>query len=268
MKDQTLDFLPIQLALDAAPYGFGVVEVHPGPRFKGLYTNASGAMQIGKDATFGRGIFLDELLPEAFYQPLFDHYNECLNKRQTLHYVDYVQFPGIELWMNVIMSPVFNQAGEIQWILTTTFDITAERRQQEAERAEREAVIEHQAAIVPDLSTPLLAISDRVVVMPIVGTIDSRRTQLIMETLLTGIGETQADIAILDITGVAVVDTAVANALIQAAQAVRLLGARVVLTGIRPEVAQTLVSLGTNLEGIVTRSTLRSGIAYSMEAGV
>ena len=85
-----------------------------------------------------------------------------------------------------------------------------------------------------------------------------------METLLEGIGEQHASIAILDITGVRVVDTQVANALIRTAQAAQLLGARVILTGITPEVAQTLVQLGIDLRSVATRSTLQSGIAYAL----
>ena len=86
-----------------------------------------------------------------------------------------------------------------------------------------------------------------------------------LETLLEGVAVSRASTAILDITGVPVVDTQVANALLRAAQAVKLLGAQVVLTGIRPEVAQTLVGLGADLSGIVTRATLQSGIAYGMD---
>lgn len=100
--------------------------------------------------------------------------------------------------------------------------------------------------------------------MPLIGTVDSRRAQLVLETLLEGIAAYQAQVAILDITGVQIVDTQVANALIDAAQAVRLLGADVVLTGIRPEVAQTLVGIGADLSGIITCSTLQSGIAYAL----
>jgi rsbT co-antagonist protein RsbR len=90
----------------------------------------------------------------------------------------------------------------------------------------------------------------------------------VLETLLEGIAGSGASVAILDITGVALVDTQVANALIRAAQAVNLLGAQVVLTGIRPEVAQTLVGLGVELGGIVTRSSLQSGIAYALERSI
>ncbi len=101
--------------------------------------------------------------------------------------------------------------------------------------------------------------------MPLIGAIDSARAQQIMETLLEGVAQHRSDVVILDITGVQVVDTQVANALLQAAQAVKLLGAQVILTGIRPHIAQTLVSLGVDLRGIVTRSTLQTGVAYALE---
>lgn len=123
---------------------------------------------------------------------------------------------------------------------------------------------EMQELALRELSTPLLTVSDHAVVMPLIGTIDSRRAQQVIETLLEGITSSGAGIAILDITGVPLVDTQVADALLRAAQAVRLLGAQVVLTGIRPEVAQTLVGLGADLREIVSRSTLQSGIAYAM----
>jgi rsbT co-antagonist protein RsbR len=127
-------------------------------------------------------------------------------------------------------------------------------------------VIRHQQATLAELSTPLLSISESTVVMPLVGAVDSRRVQQMMESLLSGVAESRASIVILDITGVSVVDTQVANAFIRASQAVRLLGAQVVLTGIRPEVAQTLVGLGVELHSIITRSTLRDGIAYALKS--
>lgn len=128
------------------------------------------------------------------------------------------------------------------------------------------AIIQVQRETLRELSTPLIPISDRVMIMPLIGTIDAPRAEQIMHTLLTGIAQHRARIAILDITGVLVVDTQVANGLIQAAQAVRLLGAEVVLTGIRPEIAQTLVGLGVDLQGIVTESSLQRGIMYALAA--
>ncbi len=125
-------------------------------------------------------------------------------------------------------------------------------------------VIQSQEAAIQELSTPLLRISDDVVLMPLIGSIDTQRALLIMETLLEGIASHQARVAILDISGVAVVDTQVASALIRTAQAVQLLGAQVIITGIRPEMAQTLVGLGVDLSSIVTRSSLQSGILYAI----
>jgi rsbT co-antagonist protein RsbR len=144
-------------------------------------------------------------------------------------------------------------------------DVTERKRAEEALRQSiaLEETILAQNAVLAELSTPLIPISDQIVAMPLIGSVDSRRAQQVIETLLQGIATTGAQIAILDITGVPVVDTQVADALIRAAQAVKLLGAQVVLTGIRPEVAQTLVGLGADLRGIVTRSSLQSGIAYA-----
>ena len=127
--------------------------------------------------------------------------------------------------------------------------------------------IEAQQLAIRELSTPLLPISDTTVIMPVIGSIDSGRAQQIMETLLEGIASHKARIALLDITGVQIMDTQVAHALIQAAQAARLLGAQVVLTGIQPQIAQTLVHLAVDLGEIVTRATLQAGIAYALQGG-
>ncbi len=121
-----------------------------------------------------------------------------------------------------------------------------------------------QQSLVQELSTPLIPISDEIVIMPLVGTVDSLRAQKVMTTLLEGVEKNRAHIAILDITGVPVVDTQVANTLIQSAQAVRLLGAEVVLTGIGPEIAQTLVGLNVDLSGITTHGSLQAGINNAM----
>lgn len=140
---------------------------------------------------------------------------------------------------------------------------------QERDRAaaERQSLYQEllaaQAATVAELATPLIPISDEVVILPLIGAVDGRRVQQAMETLLQGVAGGGARATIVDITGVPVVDADVAAGLVRIAQAVRLMGAEVVLTGIRPEVAQTLVGLGMELAGIVTRSTLQDGIAYA-----
>ncbi|WP_322489582.1 PAS domain-containing protein [Chloroflexus sp.] len=128
----------------------------------------------------------------------------------------------------------------------------------------QETIIAAQERALRELSTPLVPISDRAVALPLIGVIDQRRASLIIETLLEGVATRGAEMVIIDITGVATVDTFIADALIRAARAVRLLGAHVVLTGISPEVAQTLVSLGADLSVFETRATLQDGIALAM----
>jgi rsbT co-antagonist protein RsbR len=158
----------------------------------------------------------------------------------------------------------FDSTGQPLGLCGIFRDIT-EQKQAEAERAAlQQQVIEAQRATLRELSAPLLPISAGVVIMPLIGTVDSQRAQQIMETLLEGVATHHANIAIVDITGVHVVDTQVANALMQAAQAVRLLGSQVVLTGIGPAMAQTLVSLGVDLSSIITRGNLQGGIAYAL----
>jgi rsbT co-antagonist protein RsbR len=146
-------------------------------------------------------------------------------------------------------------------------DIT-QQKQAEAvfqKNAAQAEMIRQQADALRELSTPLIPLSDQIVIMPLVGMIDSTRAQQILETLLNGIVEHQAEVVLLDITGVSIIDTQVANALIQAARAVMLLGAQVILTGIRPEVAQTLVGLGIDLSQITTQSSLQTGIAFAQK---
>jgi rsbT co-antagonist protein RsbR len=178
---------------------------------------------------------------------------------------------GAIRWVQSRGHPVKNDAGEVYRVVGFTEDITErkraeeeQRRLQDEQRRLQDEIIQMQAATLAELSTPLIPISDRVVVMPLIGAVDSERAQLVMETLLRGVAESKAEVAILDITGVPVVDTLVANGLIGAARAAQLLGAQVLLTGIRPEVAQTLVGLGADLGGIVTLSTLQSGIAFAI----
>lgn len=160
---------------------------------------------------------------------------------------------------------ITNELSKPQALATIVRDIL-ELRKAEAERALfQEQIIDAQRTALRELSSPLIPIADNVVLMPLIGSIDSARAQQVMETLLDGVAQHRADVAILDITGVRVVDTQVANALVHAAQAIRLLGARVVLTGIGPSMAQTLVSLGIELSHIVTRGSLQSGIAYALK---
>lgn len=177
----------------------------------------------------------------------------------------YMHKTGRPVWVQVTVSVIRDATGQAQYAIGVVEDIT-ERRRVDQERAELQAqVINAQQAALRELSTPLIPVSDDVVIMPLIGTVDSQRAQQVMEVLLEGVAQYQADTVILDITGVQVVDTQVANAFIRTAQAVKLIGARIMITGIQPEMAQTLIQLGIDLSGIQTHGTLQSGIAAALK---
>jgi anti-anti-sigma factor len=146
-------------------------------------------------------------------------------------------------------------------------DITAEKQAEELRRQSeaQDEMLRAQDVLLAELSTPLLRISEGSLVLPLIGAIDSSRAQRVVESLLNAVDAQRAELVILDITGVPVVDTQVANVLLQCARAVRLLGASMILTGIRPDVAQTIVALGIDLSDIITRADLREGIAYALK---
>jgi rsbT co-antagonist protein RsbR len=126
-----------------------------------------------------------------------------------------------------------------------------------------QGVVANQHAAILELSTPVIQIYDGILVLPLIGTIDSARTRQIMENLLARVVETQSEVVILDLTGVSVVDTAVANHLMKTVQAAELLGTSCLLTGISPAIAQTLVHLGVDLGQIATCATLKMGLAHA-----
>ena len=128
----------------------------------------------------------------------------------------------------------------------------------------REEVINRQTEELLEVSTPVIEVWQSILVLPLMGTLDTFRAKLFMERLLNGIVERQAEVALVDITAVPVVDTRTGQHLIEAISAARLLGAQVVLTGVSPAIAQTLVHLGLNLDGIVTRASLSPGLRYAL----
>lgn len=173
---------------------------------------------------------------------------------------------GRTIWVNSQMSIIYDEAGAPIGLRGVTMDVT-DVRQAEAARAEarlKEEVIRAQEESLLALSTPLVPIDDDLLAMTLVGGLDERRADRVLSTLLEGVTKTGARTVILDVTGVPEVDTQTADAVLKAAKAVSLLGAEVVLTGIRPEVARTLVMLGADLGSIVTKGTLKAGIAHAL----
>ncbi len=175
----------------------------------------------------------------SFKQPLFERLRaEAGDDTQTL---------GNELWAATIL---LDELG----LLTTDYYQTT-----------REDVIRRQQQELLELSTPVVRLWDGVLALPLIGTLDSARTQVVMENLLREIMETGSQIAIIDITGVPMVDTLVAQHLLKTVAAARLMGADCIISGIRPQIAQTIVHLGVELADVVTKATLADAFRLALD---
>jgi len=129
----------------------------------------------------------------------------------------------------------------------------------------REEVIARQQQELLELSTPVVKLWDGILALPLIGTLDSARTQVVMETLLQRIVETGSGTAIIDITGVPTVDTQTAQHLLKTVTAIRMMGADCIISGIRPQIAQTIVHLGVDLQGVMTKATLADALALALK---
>ncbi|MDI3286639.1 PAS domain-containing protein [Polyangium sp. 15x6] len=195
---------------------------------------------------------------------------EIVKTGEQKHTIDFrFRLPDGSLrWVSGRAVPMRSADGAIEGFIGTLIDINDRQQAEELlrETMSQKEIIDAQRQRLADLSTPLIPITDRILTMPLVGALDPERAEQVLTTLLDGVSRTGAAVAILDITGVAVVDTQVASALLRAAQAARLLGAEVILSGIRAEVAQTLVGLGAEFGGLVTTGSLKTGIDRAMKS--
>jgi PAS domain S-box-containing protein len=177
-----------------------------------------------------------------------------------------VRKDGSRFWANVVITALYNDDGNLRGFAKVTRDMT-ERKQAEEALAQKAAseALSRRAQEILDISTPVVQVWEGIILAPIIGTLDSQRTQQLTEKILDRIVDTRSTVALVDITGVPAVDTQTARHLIESITAVRLLGADVILTGIRPAIAQTLVHLGIDLAGVTTRSSLSAGLRAAME---
>ncbi|WP_437475777.1 PAS domain-containing protein [Sorangium sp. So ce1014] len=189
---------------------------------------------------------------------------EVLASGRALQYEEVLDYGSQNYYFFTVKFPVRDERGEPIGVGGVVREDTDLRRAEAERAALQEQIIAAQQEALRELSTPLIPLADGVLAMPLIGTVDGARAGQIMETLLDGISRQRAHTALLDITGVRAVDALVADALTRTARAAQMLGARVVLTGIRPEVARALIELGADLSGIVTLGTLQSGIAHAL----
>ena len=150
------------------------------------------------------------------------------------------------------------------WLVSTVVDRMAQYTVSIFQKT-REEVIGRQQQELLELSTPVIKLWDGVLAVPMIGTLDSSRTQLVMEALLQRIVDTGSELAIIDITGVPTVDTLVAQHLLKTVTAIRLMGADCIISGVRPQIAQTIVHLGIDLAGITTKASLADALALALK---
>ena len=236
---------------------------------------------------------------ELFPKELADKYHaddvRLMESGKTEEIVEKYFVDGEDRVVNTIKTPIKDKEGNIIGLLGIFWDITEKFRMQDelnqhrlhleemvknrtaelteinnllkkeiSEGKRRERIIEQQGQEILELSTPVIKIWNGIVVAPLIGSLDSMRTQQFIDRLLNTIVETNSEVALLDITGVPTIDTQTAQHLIEAITASKLLGAKVILTGVRPAIAQTLVHLGIDLTGISTNSSLSGGLKIAL----
>lgn len=157
-------------------------------------------------------------------------------------------------------QPLVQAISEISALVDTMAQWTVDAYQRS-----REQLIARQQEELLELSTPVIKLWDGILAVPMIGTLDSNRTQLVMEALLQRIVETEASLAIIDITGVPTVDTLVAQHLLKTVTAIRLMGADCIISGIRPQIAQTIVHLGIDLQSVTSKATLADALALALK---
>jgi PAS domain S-box-containing protein len=163
---------------------------------------------------------------------------------------------GSRFWASVVTTALRDAQGSLRGFGRVTRDLTDRKRSEDRLQAQAKEILE--------MAVPIVQVCEGVMLVPLIGTLDSGRTQQFMERLLLRLTETASPVALIDITGVPTIDTQTAQHLIETVKAVRYVGAEVVLTGIRPAIAQALVHLGVDLSNVPTRSSLTAGLGVAL----
>lgn len=206
-----------------------------------------------------------ELFPEELVAEWRRADQNMFETGEPVHFPNSMALDGEMRDFLTIQFPLYDDENKPFAVCGISTDVS-ELRQAERERARfQEEIIRVQEEALRELSTPLIPIAEDILVMPLIGAMDNRRAQQVLETLLEGVVHHSADRVILDLTGLTMIDDQIANFLVQVAKATRLLGAEITLTGVGTEVAQNLVSIGANLQDITIAATLQSSISSAFQ---
>jgi len=207
-----------------------------------------------------------DLFTEEHARPAFEDEQEVIRTGQPVFKEEKETWlDGRETWASTIKLPLHDREGKIIGTLGISRDVTDQKRI-EAESLElQQEVVDAQQRAIQELSTPVIPVLEGVIIMPLIGSIDTLRARDIMRKLLTGIREQRAKVVILDVTGVPIVDSGVAAHLNKTIQAARLKGARTIVVGISDAVAETIVDLGLDWSGIETLSDLQTGLRVALQ---
>lgn len=242
-------------------YTRGLIEASPDMMF--TFDSDGVIMDVNKQAIDVTGVAREKLIGSPFkqyfaerdrvHQAAMSVFEQEKVKDVDLELIDH---KGDHIPVALNASLYHDAAGRVAGVFVIVRDISRRKMIAEENRRQQEAILE--------LSTPALRVWDGIVLMPLIGTIDTRRAQQVMENLLQKIVSTESEVAILDIAGVPVMDTRVAQHLLTTVQAARMLGAKTIITGVSPATAQTMTKLGLNLSHLTCKGSLREGLKEAL----
>ncbi len=215
-------------------------------------------LDLSRNELVGKSDF--DFFPEEDAKQMFEDEKRIMEKGElVIDKEEEIELPeGKTIWVSATKVPFYDKKGKIAGTLGISRDIT-KRKLLELERVEK---LKAQKEELIELSTPVIDVWQGVLTVPVLGSLDSERASRISEALLKQIVIEKAEFAIIDISGISAVDSAVADRIIRTAKAVRLVGAEAILTGVGEEVAQTIADLGIDMEGLKTMATLKGGLEY------
>ena len=264
VEERTREVAIFQALAENATYGLMMAT----PEGEVTYANRANHEMFAYDCTDGGremvGLHIGRFLESDISAQFAEKTSKLLAGESWQIESEGVRQDGSTFNLLLLAFGILDDKGDPVALACINRDISDQKQlEQERERLNQEMLVAHER-LISELSAPLIPITDNILVLPLIGAVDSVRAQQIMESLLNGIAHHDADVVIVDVTGVPLMDTGVANHLLQMTNAASLVGARTVLVGIVPQVAQTIVELGLDLSSITTRSNLQGGIEYAL----